>query len=49
MELKEYLKEIGYTREQWDKCVDELCKHGVGGGCFQDYQLLMHVLARLHH
>ena len=45
--LKEYIEASGYTKEVWDKTVDELCKNGVGRGCYQDYHLLMLVISWL--
>lgn len=38
--LKEYIEANGYTIEEWDECVGELCKNGVGKGYYQDYNLL---------
>lgn len=38
--LKEYIEQNGYTIKEWAECVDELCKKGVGKGCYQDYNLL---------
>lgn len=31
----------------YNECVDELCKNGVGKGCYQDYNLLIRVLGWL--
>lgn len=38
------LKQENYTIEQWQQIVDELCRNGVGRGCFQDYYLLSLVM-----
>lgn len=45
--LDEYIKQNGYTREEWDKTVGELCQKGVGKGCYQDYYLLQLVISWL--
>ena len=44
MTLREYITKYGYTVEEWDECVGELCKKGVGKGCYQDYNLLQLVI-----
>lgn len=44
MTLREYIVKYGYTVEEWDECVGELCKKGVGNGCYQDYNLLQLVI-----
>ena len=38
--LKNYIEANGYTIAEWDECVAELCKNGVGRGTYQDYILL---------
>lgn len=45
--LREYITQLGYTTEEWDKCVGELCKNGIGRGCYQDYTLLTNVIGWL--
>lgn len=45
--LRKYIEDNGYTIKEWDDCVDELCKNGVGKGCYQDYNLLISVLGWL--
>lgn len=47
MKLSKYLEIIGYTKEEWTECVDELTEKGVQKGCFQDYALLAAVLSWL--
>ena len=44
MTLREYIESKGYTVKEWDDCVGELCKNGVGNGCYQDYNLLQLVI-----
>ena len=44
MTLREYITKYGYTVEEWNACVEELCKNGVGRGCYQDYNLLQLVI-----
>ena len=41
------LKSENYTIEEWQKCANELCKNGVGRGCYQDYHLLTLVMSWL--
>lgn len=45
--LREYIKMHGYTVEEWDKTVGELCAKGVAKGCYQDYNLLQLVISWL--
>lgn len=45
--LKEYIESHDYTAEEWNKTVDELCKNGIGKGCYQDYNLLTLVICWL--
>lgn len=45
--LRDYIASYGYTVEEWNKTVDELCKNGVGKGRYQDYNLLMLVIGWL--
>lgn len=36
-----------YTKEDYPiihKSIDELCKNGVGNGCYQDYSILVDIL-----
>ena len=40
----EHCKDCGVV---YNECVDELCKNGVGKGCYQDYNLLIRVLGWL--
>ena len=47
--LNEYIKNYGYTIEEWDAVVGELCKNGVGKGCYEDYNLLQLVISWLCH
>ncbi len=42
--LREYIEQGGYTIEEWDKTVGELCANGVGRGCYQDYNLLIYII-----
>ena len=44
MTLKEYIEKNGYTIVDWSICVEQLCKNGVGRGCYQDYNLLQLVI-----
>lgn len=37
----------GTTHQEVANCIDELCKNGIGRGCFQDYRLLSIVLENL--
>jgi len=46
--LREYIAQGGYTIEDWDKTVEELCANGVGRGCYQDYNLLTYVIQWLY-
>lgn len=45
--LKEYITANGYTIEEWDETVGELCRKGVAKGCYQDYNLLQLVIGWL--
>ena len=45
--LEEFIKINGYTRQEWDETVSELCKNGVGKGVYQDYYLLQLVISWL--
>lgn len=45
--LREFISHYGYTLEEWDKCVETLCKSGVGKGAYQDYNLLQLVIGWL--
>ena len=42
--LEEFIKEKGYTVEDFNKTVDMLCSKGIANGCYQDYTLLTFVL-----
>lgn len=44
MSLEDYIRTSGYTREEWDKCFDELCAKGIAKGCYDDYNLLALVI-----
>lgn len=45
--LKEFIELHGYTVNEWDNCVNELCKKGIAKGCYQDYNLLQLVIGWL--
>lgn len=45
--LEEFIEHYGYSIEEWDKCVGELCSKGVGKGVYQDYNLLQLVISWL--
>ena len=42
--LEQYIESHGYTKEEWDKAVGELCERGVSKGCYEDYNLLSLVI-----
>lgn len=47
MTLGEYIEKMGYTKQEWKKTADELCKNGVREGCYNDYNLLTIVIGYL--
>ena len=44
MSLEEYIKNYGYTKEEWNKTFEEIASNGIDRGCFQDFNLLTLVI-----